>query len=95
MYRIGLNNPPRICLTSRKSRVNIYDATNRQTVNVKWRVLEFTELLSSALKYCGLPRQAMALPWQTALSSGLRIAKFRAQVAWMWSGQANGNPLSN
>jgi hypothetical protein len=29
----------------------MYDETNRGTVNVKWRVLEYSLLLSSALKF--------------------------------------------
>jgi hypothetical protein len=39
------------CLTSRKSRIKkIYDTTNKETVDVKWRELDFSLLLSSALK---------------------------------------------
>jgi hypothetical protein len=33
----------------------MYDVTNRGTVDVKWRVLEFGHLLSSAVKCRGLP----------------------------------------
>jgi hypothetical protein len=42
-------------LESRAS--TIYDATNKGTVDVKWRVLEFAHLLSSAGKSRGLPQQ--------------------------------------
>jgi hypothetical protein len=55
----------------------MYDVTNRGTVDVKWQVLEFGHLLSSAVKCRGLPG---ITSWQTALK-WLRIAKFRAQVA--------------
>jgi hypothetical protein len=35
----------------------IYDATNRGTVDVKWRVLVFGHLPSSVVKSRGLPQQ--------------------------------------
>jgi hypothetical protein len=51
MYSLGLNNPPRIGFTL------VY----RGTVYVKWRVHEFNHLLSSALKYWGLPKEEKPL----------------------------------
>jgi hypothetical protein len=57
----------------------MYDLPNRGTVDVKWRVLEFGHLLSSAVKCRGLPQQEKLLG--KPLSSRLRIAKLRAQVA--------------
>jgi hypothetical protein len=59
VYCVGLNNPPRICLTeSRASK--IYDVTNKGTVDVKWRVQEF------AVKWHELPQTGIT-HWQTAL----------------------------
>jgi hypothetical protein len=58
-YSLGLNNPRRrvsvLHLDSRASK--ICDVTNRGIVDVKWRVLEFADLLSSAVKCRGLPQQ--------------------------------------
>jgi hypothetical protein len=56
-----------------------------QTGDVKWRVLEFAHLLRSAVKCRGLPKQEELLG--KPLSSGLRIAKLRAQVARNTCGQ--------
>jgi hypothetical protein len=44
----------------------IYDVTNRGTVDVKWRVLEFGQLLSSAVKCRGFATTGIT-SWQTAL----------------------------
>jgi hypothetical protein len=63
----------------------IYDATNRNPVDVEWRVLGFGHLLSSAIKCRELPQQELLLG--KPLSSGLRIAKLRAQVARNTCGQ--------
>jgi hypothetical protein len=51
MYSLGLNNSPRIGFTllSRASKRNC--AANRGSVDVKWRVLDFTQLWQAALKY--------------------------------------------
>jgi hypothetical protein len=69
-----------VSVLHRESRASkIYDVTIRGTVDVKWRVLEFAHLLSSAVKCRGLPQQELLLG--KPLSSGLRIAKLRAQVA--------------
>jgi hypothetical protein len=57
----------------------MYDATNRGAVDVKWWVLEFSPLLSSALKYCGLPQQEE--PLGKLLPNAQRNAKLRPQVA--------------
>jgi hypothetical protein len=80
---LSLNNPylsylsvSVLHLGSRTSK--IYDVTNRGTVDVKWRVLEYFHLLSSAVKCHGLPQQEWLLG--KPLSSGLRIAKLRTQV---------------
>jgi hypothetical protein len=66
VYSLDLNNPPStvtvLHLESRASKIN--DLTNRGTVDVKWRVLEFGHLQSSALKYRGLLGMT---PWQTVL----------------------------
>jgi hypothetical protein len=52
----------------------------RGTVDVKaWRVLEFNNLLSSAVKYRSLPQREYFLG--KPLSNAQRIAKLRAQVA--------------
>jgi hypothetical protein len=51
-FTVSLSHTP---IESRASKV--YDATNIETVDVRWWVLEFTHVLSSALKYCGLPQQ--------------------------------------
>jgi hypothetical protein len=59
VYSLGLNKTIRcvyvLHLESRAAK--IYDVTNRGTVDVKWRVLEFGHLPSSAVKWCGLPQQ--------------------------------------
>jgi hypothetical protein len=51
VYSLGLNIPPRtvtvLHLESRASK--IYDSTNKETADVKWRELDFSLLLSSAL----------------------------------------------
>jgi hypothetical protein len=59
VYSLDLNNSPRIGLTPGKSCVKNYDATNRGALDVKWWVLEFSLLPSSALK-C-VPRNAKGL----------------------------------
>jgi hypothetical protein len=41
----------RVCILHLESRSSkIYDATNRRPVHVKWQVLKFSRLLSSAFK---------------------------------------------
>jgi hypothetical protein len=59
VYSLGLNNPPRICLTPRKSRVKNLWSNKQGTVYVKWRVLEFGQM----------PRIATTVitSWQTTL----------------------------
>jgi hypothetical protein len=87
VYSLGRNNPPRIVLHLESRASKIYDVTNRGTVYVKWRILEFAHLVSSAVKCRGLPQQEYLLG--KPLSSGLRFAKFHAQVARNTCGQVN------
>jgi hypothetical protein len=49
VFSLGLNNPPRI-LYSKSRAAKRYDASNMGTLDVKWRELEFSNLLSSPLK---------------------------------------------
>jgi hypothetical protein len=51
VFSLGLNNPPRIGILYSKSRAaKRYDASNRGTLDVKWRELELSLLPSSVLK---------------------------------------------
>jgi hypothetical protein len=73
VYSLGLNNPPHICLTCRKSRVkNVWPNKYRGTVDVKWQVL----LIHSLAKlHCQMLRFATAgiTPWQTALKCTVEL----------------------
>jgi hypothetical protein len=62
MYSLGLNNAPRISFKLLKLRIKIYDVSNRQFLDVKWRGLVSTLLLNSALKF-------VTLYWQIAVFS--------------------------
>jgi hypothetical protein len=52
VFNLGLNNQPRryYILFSKSHAAKRYDASNRGTLDVKWQELEFSLLLSSALK---------------------------------------------
>jgi hypothetical protein len=65
-------------LESRASK--IYDASNRWSLDVKWRVLDFTPLLNSALKWVTLCLQTTACTPQIATMKMalLLIAKVRS-----------------
>jgi hypothetical protein len=78
MYSLGLNNPPRICLTPRKSRVKNLWCNKQGNCRCK-----MAGGIWSFAKFRGqMPWIATTgiTSWQTA-PSGLRIAKFRDQVA--------------
>jgi hypothetical protein len=47
---LGLDNPPHMYLAPEKLHFKNLNTTNRRPVDVKWRFLEFSCLLSSALK---------------------------------------------
>jgi hypothetical protein len=70
MLRVSLLNYRQ---SSRASK--IYDASNRRSLDVIWRGLDFTPLLNSALK-------SLTLGWQTAVCIP-RIAAMKMAVLWI------------
>jgi hypothetical protein len=74
-YSLGLEIAPRISFTLEKSRVKIYDVSNRRFLDEKWRGLDSTLLLNSALKF-------VTLDWQIAVFSR-RIATEKIAVPWI------------
>jgi hypothetical protein len=95
VYRLGLNNPKRICLTPRKSRVkNLW--RNKQG-NCQCKMAGAG--IRSFPKFCGqMPRIATTgiTHWQNALkwTADCQVLRSGCQE-YMRSGQACGNPLSN
>jgi hypothetical protein len=91
---LGLNNPPRICLTPRKSRVKNLLRNKQGNCRCKMagtRIHSFAKLRSQ------MPRIATTgiSPWQTALkwTADCQAPRLGCQE-YMQSGQACGNPLS-
>jgi hypothetical protein len=79
VYSLGLNNPPHICLTPRKVRVkNVW--CNKQ--GNCWCKMAGAGIRSLSKFRGQIPRiDTTGITFWKPLSSGLRIAKFRAQVA--------------
>jgi hypothetical protein len=94
VYSLGLNNPPRICLAPRKSRVkNLW--RNKQG-NFR-RKMAGTGIHSFAKLCSQMPRIATTgiTLWQTALKwTADCLAPRSGCQEYMLSGQACGNPLS-
>jgi hypothetical protein len=78
VYSLGLNNPPRICLTPRKS--GIKNLCLKKQGNCRCKMAG-AGIRSNAKFRSQMPRIATTgiTSWQT-ISTGLRISKFRAQV---------------
>jgi hypothetical protein len=55
----------------------MYDVSNRVTVDVKWRVLEFSHLQSSVVKCWGLPQQENFLANRSQVDGGLPSSMLR------------------
>jgi hypothetical protein len=79
MYRLGLNNPPRICHTPRKSRVRDLGRNKQGTVDVKLRVLEFTELPSSRSNTAVCHNKNNPLANRSQVDCGLPCSALRLQ----------------
>jgi hypothetical protein len=79
VYSLGTNNTPRISFKLVKSRIKIYDVSNRGPLDVKWRGLDSTVLLKSTLKFVTLSKLiAVFIPWIANAKIGtLRTAKVR------------------
>jgi hypothetical protein len=81
VYSLGLNNTQRISFKLIKSRIKIYDASNRGPLDVKWRGLDFTFLLKYAIKFVTLSKLIAVFTPRIAYAKigVLQTAKVRCQ----------------